>query len=113
TSLAITRVRGGLGIAMGSPWADTSGSPDTGGVRFARWTVSAGVGSLAWIDAAVGGEDDEQGTELGASMVSFAQGAIPYLLVGAPWSNVGGTRTPTTAPPYAHEGAAYVVDLGE
>ncbi len=114
TSVAITRVRGVLGVAMGSPWADTSGSADTGGVRFARWTAGgSGGGTLSFLDAAVGGEDDEQGTELGASMVAFTQGTTPYLLIGAPWSNVGGVRTPTSAPAYAHEGAAYVVDLGE
>lgn len=110
SSVAITRVRGGLAVAMGGPWADTSGSPDTGGVRFARWTAAGG---LTWIDAAVGGEEDEQGTELGAAMVSFTQGTTPYLLVGAPWSNVGVVRTATVIPPYAHEGAAYVIDLGE
>ncbi|MBX7191619.1 MAG: FG-GAP-like repeat-containing protein [Sandaracinaceae bacterium] len=102
TSLAITRYRGAAVIAMGAPWADTSGRPDTGGVRFARWSM----GTLSFVTAAVGGEDDEEGTELGASMVSFTQGGSPYLVVGAPWSNVGGGDD-------RHEGAAYVVDLGD
>jgi hypothetical protein len=101
TSVAITRHRGMPVVAMGAPWADTSGRPDTGGVRFARWAT----GTLTYVPAAVGGEDDEEGTELGASMVSFTQGANPYLVVGAPWSNVGGDDR--------HEGAAYAIDLGE
>jgi hypothetical protein len=108
-SVAITRWGGMPAIAMGAPWADVGGLPDTGGVRFARWAA----GALTPLPVAVAGEDDEEGTELGASMVAFTQGSASYLVVGAPWSNVGGTRTPTTAPPYAHEGAAYVVDLAD
>ncbi len=108
-SVAITVIEGMPAIAMGAPWADTSGRPDTGGVRFARYAT----GTLAFLSAAVGGEDDEEGTELGASMVSFMRGSTAFLLVGAPWSNVGGARTPTLPPPYAHEGAAYAVDLGD
>ncbi|GAB4215301.1 MAG: hypothetical protein OHK0013_40770 [Sandaracinaceae bacterium] len=108
-SVAITRWRGMPAIAMGAPWADVGGRPDTGGVRFARWSA----GTLTPLPVAVAGEDDEEGTELGASLTAFTQRGAPFLLVGAPWSNVGGVRTPTMPPPYAHEGAAYVVDLGD
>lgn len=109
SAVAITRYGGMPAIAMGAPWADASGRPDTGGVRFARW---AG-GMLTPLPVAVSGEDDEEGTELGASLVAFARGTAPFLLVGAPWSNVGGVRTPAAQPAYAHEGAAYVVDLAD
>lgn len=110
TSVAITRYRGMPAVAFGAPWADLSGAPDTGGVRFARWTSAGGLTPLG---VAVSGEDDEQGTELGASMIAFTRGTTQLLLVGAPWSNVGERTTATSRPAYAHEGAAYVVDLGE
>lgn len=109
-SVAVTRYRGMPAVAFGAPWADISGLPDTGGVRFARWTATAGLTPLG---VAVSGEEDEQGTELGASMIAFTRGTTQLLLVGAPWSNVGERTTATSRPSYAHEGAAYVVDLGE
>jgi hypothetical protein len=109
TSVAVTRYRGMPAVAFGAPWANVSGLPDTGGVRFARW--SAGV--LTPLGIAVSGEDDEEGTELGFSMIAFTRGTTPFLLIGAPWSNVGVISTPSARAPYAHEGAAYVVDLGD
>jgi hypothetical protein len=68
---------------------------------------------LTPLGIAVSGEDDEEGTELGFSMIAFTRGTTPFLLIGAPWSNVGVISTPSARAPYAHEGAAYVVDLGD